>query len=112
MASGGCSNEKKPVKIVIITTQYVETDALNFKSVVQKLTGKHSSDERVDDEASKSKKVKRQRYNLSEFDVEAACENDDDGKSSFFISDSFLNECDLLLREMQPNNHFFFDSQI
>lgn len=33
-------NGKEPVKVVIINTQYVETDAGSFKSVVQKLTGK------------------------------------------------------------------------
>ncbi|KAG5597470.1 hypothetical protein H5410_038702 [Solanum commersonii] len=32
-----------PVKIVIINTQYIETDASSFKSVVQKLTGKNST---------------------------------------------------------------------
>lgn len=31
-----------PVKVVIINTQYVETDAMSFKSVVQRLTGKDS----------------------------------------------------------------------
>ncbi|KAI5444102.1 hypothetical protein KIW84_012643 [Lathyrus oleraceus] len=72
MASGGCSTSKKPVKIVIITTRYVETDVNNFKSVVQKLTGKHSSDDRVDDEATEGKKVKRERHNLSGFDVAAS----------------------------------------
>ncbi|RYQ96178.1 hypothetical protein Ahy_B08g091768 [Arachis hypogaea] len=41
---GGGSN-KGPVKVVIINTQYVETDATSFKSVVQKLTGKDSSDD-------------------------------------------------------------------
>ncbi|OWM88545.1 VQ motif-containing protein 1-like [Punica granatum] len=30
------------MKVVIINTQYVETDATSFKSVVQKLTGKDS----------------------------------------------------------------------
>ncbi|CAI9787694.1 unnamed protein product [Fraxinus pennsylvanica] len=30
----------QPVKVVIINTQYVETDATSFKSVVQRLTGK------------------------------------------------------------------------
>ncbi|KAE9601070.1 hypothetical protein Lal_00023692 [Lupinus albus] len=30
-------------KIVHIETQYVETDAINFKDVVQRLTGKNSS---------------------------------------------------------------------
>ncbi|XP_051151841.1 VQ motif-containing protein 1-like [Andrographis paniculata] len=36
---GGNDN---PVKIVIINTQYVETDAGSFKSVVQRLTGKET----------------------------------------------------------------------
>ncbi|XP_073158467.1 VQ motif-containing protein 1 [Henckelia pumila] len=31
------------VKVIIINTQYVETDATSFKSVVQRLTGKESS---------------------------------------------------------------------
>lgn len=34
---GSCRN---PVKVVIINTQYVETDPMSFKSVVQRLTGK------------------------------------------------------------------------
>ncbi|XP_059667418.1 VQ motif-containing protein 10-like [Cornus florida] len=32
----------EPVKVVFINTQYVETDAMSFKSVVQSLTGKNS----------------------------------------------------------------------
>ncbi|GAB2293285.1 hypothetical protein Dimus_027489 [Dionaea muscipula] len=31
------------MKVVYINTQYVETDAMSFKSVVQKLTGKDNS---------------------------------------------------------------------
>ncbi|XP_059664223.1 VQ motif-containing protein 10 [Cornus florida] len=31
------------MKVVIINTEYVETDAGNFKSVVQRLTGKDST---------------------------------------------------------------------
>ncbi|PIN15884.1 hypothetical protein CDL12_11470 [Handroanthus impetiginosus] len=38
----GCRNSD-PVKVVIINTQYVETDPLSFKSVVQSLTGKEST---------------------------------------------------------------------
>ncbi|CAL5185372.1 unnamed protein product [Lathyrus oleraceus] len=107
MESGGCSN-KKPVKIVIITTQYVETDAMSFKSVVQKLTGKYSSDDRVvADEATEAPKVN----NLSRFD-EAACENGDVGRSTFYISDLLLKEYDMLHRELLPNQHFLFQSQI
>ncbi|CAK7350120.1 unnamed protein product [Dovyalis caffra] len=34
---------KEPVKVVIINTEYVETDAGSFKSVVQKFTGKDSA---------------------------------------------------------------------
>ncbi|XP_076886336.1 VQ motif-containing protein 1-like [Bidens hawaiensis] len=38
------SRSGNPVKVVIINTEYVETDAMNFKSVVQHLTGKDSPD--------------------------------------------------------------------
>ncbi|KAJ0733468.1 putative VQ motif-containing protein [Helianthus annuus] len=34
------SRRGEPVKVVIINTEYVETDAMSFKSVVQRLTGK------------------------------------------------------------------------
>ncbi|CAA2964493.1 Hypothetical predicted protein, partial [Olea europaea subsp. europaea] len=34
---------REAVKVVIINTQYVETDAMSFKSVVQSLTGKDST---------------------------------------------------------------------
>ncbi|GAU26806.1 hypothetical protein TSUD_289110 [Trifolium subterraneum] len=104
MASGGCMNKKKAVKIVIVTTEYIETDAMSFKSVVQKLTGKYSSDERGFDESIEAPKAKREKHNL--------CENGN-GRSTFCISDSLLNEYDMLLREkMLPNDHFLFESQI
>ncbi|KAB2029319.1 hypothetical protein ES319_D05G153900v1 [Gossypium barbadense] len=38
MAAKGMSREN--VKVVLIGTQYVETDPVSFKSVVQRLTGK------------------------------------------------------------------------
>ncbi|KAI3809650.1 hypothetical protein L1987_19247 [Smallanthus sonchifolius] len=34
------SRRREPVKVVFINTEYVETDAMSFKSVVQRLTGK------------------------------------------------------------------------
>ncbi|KAK1439704.1 hypothetical protein QVD17_05524 [Tagetes erecta] len=34
------SRSREPVKVVIINTEYIETDAMSFKSVVQRLTGK------------------------------------------------------------------------
>lgn len=42
MAAAGGVYSRDPVKVVIINTQYVETDATSFKSVVQRLTGKDS----------------------------------------------------------------------
>ncbi|KAL4271841.1 hypothetical protein GQ457_13G005120 [Hibiscus cannabinus] len=36
------ANGREPMKVVIINTEYVETDAMSFKSVVQELTGKDS----------------------------------------------------------------------
>ncbi|EYU27228.1 hypothetical protein ABFS82_13G059000 [Erythranthe guttata] len=45
MGGGGMMKREQllPVKVVIINTEYVETDAESFKSVVQRLTGKHST---------------------------------------------------------------------
>uniref|UniRef100_A0A803LFY0 VQ domain-containing protein n=1 Tax=Chenopodium quinoa TaxID=63459 RepID=A0A803LFY0_CHEQI len=37
------SKLRQPMKVVHIKTQYVETDACSFKSVVQDLTGKDST---------------------------------------------------------------------
>lgn len=36
------TRNREPMKVVIINTQYVETDAMSFRSVVQRLTGKDS----------------------------------------------------------------------
>ncbi|XP_057812294.1 VQ motif-containing protein 10-like [Salvia miltiorrhiza] len=36
-------DDKGGVRVVIINTEYVETDAVSFKSVVQKLTGKDAT---------------------------------------------------------------------
>ncbi|XP_047963548.1 VQ motif-containing protein 1-like [Salvia hispanica] len=35
--------ERSGVRVVIINTEYVETDAVSFKSVVQRLTGKDAA---------------------------------------------------------------------
>ncbi|KAG2689004.1 hypothetical protein I3760_09G119100 [Carya illinoinensis] len=37
-----CASRDQAVRVVLIDTQYVETDAMSFKSVVQSLTGKDS----------------------------------------------------------------------
>ena len=59
--SGVCSGGggREPVKIVLIKTQYIETDARSFKSVVQELTGKDSGARGSNlSPASKSRKVR------------------------------------------------------
>lgn len=43
MAGTRSSSSRNSVKVVIINTEYVETDARSFKSVVQSLTGKDST---------------------------------------------------------------------
>lgn len=53
-----CKN-RKPVKVVIIGTQYIETNPLSFKSVVQSLTGKDSCVAWVEESSYKSRKRRR-----------------------------------------------------
>ncbi|CAJ1957884.1 unnamed protein product [Sphenostylis stenocarpa] len=87
MASGGCS--KGPVRVVIINTQYVETDATSFKSVVQKLTGKDSDTSGTTTESKRHDKGEVQR--------------------SFLMRDVSFKEFDRLLREMPPLNDLWAD---
>lgn len=95
MSSGGCNRE--PVKVVIINTQYVETDATSFKSVVQKLTGKDSE--------VMGSKGQRKKYddNRGGVDVPSA---GGFGKS-FLMRDVSFKEFDRLLSEMPPINDLF-----
>ncbi|KAI4323130.1 hypothetical protein L6164_022760 [Bauhinia variegata] len=93
MSGGGYS---KDVKIVIISTQYVETDIKNFKSVVQKLTGKDSDTAvRTDRKASGSKTQKQKNQHQAGLEVPA-------GGNSFLIRDTSFKEFDRLLGEMPP----------
>ncbi|GMP73582.1 hypothetical protein CsSME_00031295 [Camellia sinensis var. sinensis] len=52
------SSTHAPVKVVYINTQYVETDQLSFKSVVQSLTGKNSAVASVEDSSFAAQKRK------------------------------------------------------
>jgi len=81
MSSGGCN--RNPVKIVIIYTQYVETDSTSFKFVVQKLTGK--------DSVAEGEKVQRKKNNQS---------------------DVSFKEFDMLLNEMPLINDIWSDTMI
>ncbi|XP_062162947.1 VQ motif-containing protein 10-like [Alnus glutinosa] len=51
-----CARGTEAVKVVLIETQYVKTDSMSFKSVVQNLTGKDSCVTLIE----KSRKRKRQ----------------------------------------------------
>ena len=59
---------REPAKVVIIKTHYVETDAVRFKSVVQKFTGKDSTV--VAAKASESKVLKARRAGPRNFNLE------------------------------------------
>lgn len=59
MAAAGGVYSRDPVKVVIINTQYVETDATSFKSVVQRLTGK---DAKIEIHPSNSSPSSSSRY--------------------------------------------------
>jgi hypothetical protein len=73
---------RKPMKVVIINTHYVETDATSFKSVVQKLTGKDST--LANDQQESESRIFRERILMTA-----------DSTTSF-------KEFDRLLREMPP----------
>ncbi|KAE9585094.1 hypothetical protein Lal_00018284 [Lupinus albus] len=99
MSGGGCNNSRKPVKVVIINTQYVETDATSFKSVVQKLTGKDS-----DYLESKAEKAEREkRLNNNQVGVEVHAPEGGLG-SSFLMRDVSFKEFDRFFTEMPSLN--------
>ncbi|CAK9160282.1 unnamed protein product [Ilex paraguariensis] len=85
--SGGT---REPVKVVIINTQYIETDAVSFKSVVQRLTGKDSIVE-VESSSSTGRKTSR---------VGAPAKIS--GGDSFFSKELSFKDFDRLLMEMPP----------
>ncbi|CAN4075503.1 unnamed protein product [Withania somnifera] len=52
-------HEGNKVKVVIINTEYIETDARSFKSVVQKLTGKDVAPAKVIADQNSSPSLRR-----------------------------------------------------
>ncbi|KAK7324433.1 hypothetical protein VNO77_27969 [Canavalia gladiata] len=98
MSGGGCN--RGPVKVVIINTQYVETDATSFKSVVQKLTGKDSDD--------LAEKTQRNRQINSQGVVQVPATTVGLGRS-FFMRDVSFKEFDRLISEMPPLNDLWSD---
>ncbi|KAL2331178.1 hypothetical protein Fmac_018759 [Flemingia macrophylla] len=100
MSSGGCN--RGPVKVVIINTQYVETDATSFKSVVQKLTGKDSE---ILEAAVAGKGYRKRNNDKSRVEVPSA----GGLGGSFFMSDVSFKELDRLLSEMPTINDLWAD---
>ncbi|GKV34470.1 hypothetical protein SLE2022_312370 [Rubroshorea leprosula] len=90
MSGGG---RTKPVKVVIINTKYVETDATSFKSVVQSLTGKDSKVE-ADCDSSPGYGDRRQLKSRSAEMIEKS------GKDWLLMRDLSFKEFDRLLKEM------------
>ncbi|XWS10780.1 hypothetical protein CRYUN_Cryun38cG0027200 [Craigia yunnanensis] len=89
MASG-----REPMKIVIINTKYVETDATSFKSVVQELTGKDS-------------RVTRSRFyqehiNKKEEGIPSGVGSTSRSGDSILIKNLSFEEFERLLKEMPP----------
>ncbi|KAH9723730.1 VQ motif-containing protein 10 [Citrus sinensis] len=118
--SGVCSGGggREPVKIVLIKTQYIETDARSFKSVVQELTGKDSGARGSNlSPASKSRKVRSNLgtkimeggMNINGFAGESINNNNNNNNNSVLIRDLSLKEFDRLLQEMPLVDEFYHD---
>lgn len=97
MSGGGRS---EPMKVVIIDTKYVETDATSFKSVVQNLTGKDSKVD-ADCDSSPGYEDRRRLKSQSAGVIEKA------GKDFFWMRDFSAKELDRLLKEMPPVDEFY-----
>ncbi|XP_022718076.1 VQ motif-containing protein 10 [Durio zibethinus] len=92
MASG-----REPMKIVIINTKYVETDATSFKSVVQELTGK---DSRVTSNPSKPRsRFYHEQINKKEGNPGGVGSSRGD---SVLMKNLSFREFERLLKEMPP----------
>ncbi|KAJ7948866.1 VQ motif containing protein [Quillaja saponaria] len=99
------SGYKQPVKVVIINTHYVETDAVSFKAVVQKLTGKDSDIDYELFEAAaagggelaknNNMRVKEKKKKKKRDRDEVSCR-----RSSILMKDMSFQEFDMLLSEM------------
>ncbi|KAL4598591.1 hypothetical protein ACB092_11G069700 [Castanea dentata] len=89
----GCNRE--PVKVVIINTRYVETDAMTFKSVVQNLTGKDST---VAEGKEKDSKILKERMERTA----AKTWSGSGGNKAVLMKNLSFKEFDELMREMPP----------
>ncbi|XWS27448.1 hypothetical protein CRYUN_Cryun26dG0116200 [Craigia yunnanensis] len=96
MASG-----REPMKVVIINTKYVETDATSFKSVVQELTGK---DSRVMSDPPKPRsRFYQEQINKKEGIPSGVGSSTGD---SILMKNLSFKEFERLLKEMSPVDDF------
>ncbi|KAL7129330.1 hypothetical protein ABFS83_13G059400 [Erythranthe nasuta] len=82
MGGGGMMKRQLPVKVVIINTQYVETDAISFKSVVQSLTGKDSTVAAAGAAATVAAKLKSRSSGASAFNYNNSNSNSNSNSDS------------------------------
>ena len=85
---------REPMKVVYIQTQYVETDAVSFKSVVQNLTGKDSTagaPTPAAEHAARREKIK---------DSKQQCLGAESQQQSLLTRDLSAREFDRLLKEL------------
>ncbi|OAY25144.1 VQ motif-containing protein 1 [Manihot esculenta] len=93
MASAS-SSSRKAIKVVIIDTQYVVTDPLAFKSVVQSLTGKDSGISWTEDQSSFAGEKRKREAAIGPIGGVAA-----DGKLAKGLS---FKDLDRMILEMPP----------
>ncbi|KAK4285771.1 hypothetical protein QN277_002421 [Acacia crassicarpa] len=103
----GRAHGKEPVKVVIISTKHVQTDAGSFKSVVQKLTGKDSQHE--DEEEAEDSSRKQGSVILEAKAQSHHHEVSGGGSSRVFIRDLSFKEFDRMFREMPPIHEIWSD---
>ncbi|XP_022735338.1 VQ motif-containing protein 10-like [Durio zibethinus] len=97
---------REPMKVVIINTKYVETDAASFKSVVQELTGKDSG---VMSNSSKPKsRFYHEQMNKKEEGIPPEAGSSTSGDSVLMKNLSFM-EFERLLKEMPPGDNFLWN---
>lgn len=95
---------REPVKVVIINTEYVQTDATSFKSVVQKLTGKDSTGPAAaaaaTDRRFSTKGTDREKRGRSDVN-EVSCTD------PVLMRDLSFKEFEKLLKDMPPGNELY-----
>ncbi|KAL8161373.1 hypothetical protein V2J09_012862 [Rumex salicifolius] len=109
----------QPTKVVYINTQYVETDALSFKSVVQNLTGKDSEVPAdlppvnarrrrlpVAGDVRRRQPIKAEKAEFYRPEMEAVQPEIMGCRSAFLMRDMSFKEFDRLLKELPPLDDF------